>query len=99
MQKEKKQCDRFYKRNIRTIENVINSLEAGVPIKAIAKKYGFTERQVKYIKQKYQVRCILEGKRPTKAELETAFFLKRLGLEDWYIAKMLGVKAKCLFNY
>ncbi len=68
-------------------------------MRAIAEKYGISETQVRWIKDKHKVKCTLRSVRPTKRQLEIAYALRRAGLSDWYIAKFLGVKARCLFKY
>ncbi len=78
---------------------ICREIEAGVPMRAIAERYDISETQVRWIKDKYGVRCTLRSCRPTKGQLETAYAMRRAGLSDWYIAKFLGVKAKCLFKY
>jgi len=68
-------------------------------MRVIAQKHKLSETQVRWIKDKYGVKCNLASYRPTKGQLETAYAMRRAGLADWYIAKFLGVKAKCLFKY
>ncbi|RUM29104.1 MAG: hypothetical protein DSY32_03585 [Aquifex sp.] len=85
--------------SFKTIETVVKDIEAGVPLKEIAKRYKLKYRQVVWIKEKYKVKCKLPSRRLTKKEKEFAIVLKRKGLSDRYIANLLGVKASCIFTY
>lgn len=85
--------------SFRVVENVVRDIEAGIPLKAIAKRYNLKYRQVVWIKEKYNVSCKLPSRRVSKGEKEFAYFLRRKGLSDRYIANLLGVKASCIFTY
>ncbi len=85
--------------SFRVIENVVKDIEAGIPLKEIARRYNLKYRQVVWIKEKYNVSCKLPSRRLSKGEKEFAYFLKRKGLSDRYIANLLGVKASCIFTY
>jgi len=72
-------------------------LQAGVPIKVIAARVGVSEPTIKRIKKKASVKCKLKNK-ANKEEKTLARELYYLGLSEYYIAKLLGVRASCLFR-
>jgi len=76
----------------------IEMLRSGVPISVIAKKLDISERTVKRIKKQANVkRCNLRNK-ATKEEKWIAWNLYKKGLSEHYIARLLGVRASCLFR-
>ena len=72
-------------------------LRCGVPIKVIAYRLSISERTVKRIKKQANVKCNLRNK-ATKEERWIAWNLHKKGLSEHYIAKLLGVRASCLFR-
>jgi len=80
------------------VEAIGREIRAGKTIRQIAQKYGLTEEQVRHLKRRFSLECELPARRPTKGERELAYYLKRLGLSEAYIARLLGVKARCLFR-
>ncbi|HIE59130.1 MAG TPA: hypothetical protein EYP82_04200 [Hydrogenothermaceae bacterium] len=75
----------------------IEMLRYGVPIKVIAYKLSISERTVKRIKKQANVKCNLRNK-ATKEEKWIALNFYKNGLSEHYIAKLLGVRASCLFR-
>lgn len=75
----------------------VEMLRCGVPIKVVAHRLNLSERTVKRIKKQANVRCNLRNK-ATKEEKWIAFNLLKKGLSEHYIARLLGVRASCLFR-